>query len=92
VSPEHCFDQALGDLFVARGAGNYLASAIALVVKAVSDTSAGRLANMTKENVIMTVERLRTRIPMLDYSHDHMKIRIVAGIYPLRTGRVELIT
>ena len=26
VSPVHCFDEALGDLFVARGAGNYLTS------------------------------------------------------------------
>jgi len=24
VSPEHCFDEAQGDFFVARGAGNYL--------------------------------------------------------------------
>ncbi|SFM73025.1 carbonic anhydrase [Nitrosomonas communis] len=142
VSPEHCFDEALGDLFVARGAGNYLtndniatleyavavlntplimvlghegcgavqaaidavdhhrdfpghiqllASAIAPAVRAVSDTSAGRLANVTKENIIMTVERLRTKTPVLDYFHDQKKIRIVGGIYHLRTGRVELV-
>ncbi|MEK7779114.1 MAG: carbonic anhydrase [Pseudomonadota bacterium] len=24
VSPEHCFDEAHGDLFIVRGAGNYL--------------------------------------------------------------------
>lgn len=142
VSPEHCFDEALGDLFVARGAGNYLtndniatleyavavlntplimvlghegcgavqaaieavdhhrdfpghiqllASAIAPAVRAVSDTSAGRLVNVTKENVIMTVERLRTKTPVLDYFHDQKKIRIVGGIYHLSTGKVELI-
>lgn len=142
VSPEHCFDEALGDLFVARGAGNYLtndniatleysvavlntplimvlghegcgavqaaidavdhyrdfpghiqlmASAIAPAVRAVSDTSVGRLVNVTKENIIMTVERLRTKTPVLDYFHDQKKIRIVGGLYHLSTGRVELI-
>lgn len=142
VSPEHCFDEALGDLFVARGAGNYLtndniatleyavavlntplimvlghescgavqaaieavdhykdfpghiqlmASAIAPAVRAVTDTSAGRLANVTKANVIMTVERLRTKTPVLDYYHDQKKIRIVGGLYHLSTGKVELI-
>lgn len=39
----------------------------------------------------MTVERLRTKTPVLDYYHDHKKIRIVGGIYHLRTGKVEII-
>jgi carbonic anhydrase len=142
VSPEHCFDEALGDLFVARVAGNYLthdnlatleysvavlktplimvlghescgavkaaidavdhhqdfpghiqllASAIAPAVRAVSDTSSSRLVNVIKANVIMTVERLRTKTPILDYYHDRKKIRIVGGFYHLKTGRVELI-
>ncbi|QOJ24049.1 MAG: carbonic anhydrase [Gammaproteobacteria bacterium] len=142
VSPEHCFDEALGDLFVARGAGNYLtndniatieysvavlntplimvlghescgavkaaveavdhhkdfpghiqllASAIAPAVRAVNDTSSSRLINVTKMNVIMTVERLRTKTPVLDYYHDQKKIRIVGGIYHLDSGKVELI-
>jgi len=142
VSPEHCFDEAQGDLFVARGAGNYLtndnvatleysvvvlntplimvlghescgavkaaldavdhhkdfpghiqllASAIAPAVRAVNDTSSSRLTNVTKMNVIMTVERLRTKTPVLDFYHDHKRIRIVGGIYHLNTGKVELI-
>jgi carbonic anhydrase len=91
VNPEHCFDKALGDLYVARGARNYLARAIAPAVRTVSNTSAGRLANLTKENIIMTVERLRTRIPVLNYYHDQKKTRNVAGIYHLTTGRVELV-
>ncbi len=142
VSPEHCFDEALGDLFVARGAGNYLnndniatieysvavlntplimvlghescgavraavdavdhhkdfpghiqllASAIAPAVRATTDTSSNRLMNVTKMNVIMTVERLRTKTPVLDYFHDQKKIRIVGGIYHLETGKVELV-
>lgn len=143
VSPEHCFDEAQGDLFVARGAGNYLtndniatieysvavlntplimvlghegcgavkaamdavdyhkdfpgyiqllASAIAPAVRAVNDTSSSRLINVTKMNVIMTVERLRSKTPVLDFYHDHMRIRIVGGIYHLDSGKVELIT
>ncbi|MEK7791868.1 MAG: carbonic anhydrase [Pseudomonadota bacterium] len=142
VSPEHCFDEAQGDLFVARGAGNYLtndnvatleysvavlntplimvlghescgavkaaidavdhhkdfpghiqllASAIAPAVRAVNDTSSDRLLNVTKKNIIMTVERLRTKTPILDYYHDQRKIRIVGGLYHLDTGKVELI-
>lgn len=142
VSPEHCFDEAQGDLFVARGAGNYLtndniatieysvavlntplimvlghescgavkaaidavdhhrdfpghiqllASAIAPAVRAVNDKSSSRLMNITRMNVTMTVERLRTKTPILDFYHDHKRIRIVGGIYHLDTGKVELI-
>jgi carbonic anhydrase len=142
VSPEHCFDESHGDLFVARGAGNYitndniatieysvavlntplimvlghescgavkaaieavdhhkdfpghiqlLASAIAPAVRAVSDNSSSRLINVTKKNVIMTVERLRNKTPILDYYHDQKRIRVVGGLYHLDTGRVELI-
>lgn len=148
VSPEHCFDEALGDLFVARGAGNYLtndnlatleysvavlntplimvlghescgavkaaidavdhhrdfpghiqllASAIAPAVRKVNetakvvDTTQDRLIQVTKQNVIMTVERLRNKTPILDYYHDRKKLKIVGGIYHLDNGRVELI-
>lgn len=142
VSPEHCFDEALGDLFVARGAGNYLtndniatieysvvvlntplimvlghescgavkaavdavdhhkdfpghiqllASAIAPAVRSVNDKSSGRLMDITRMNVIMTVERLRNKTPVLDFYHDHKRIRIVGGIYHLHTGKVELV-
>ena len=142
VSPEHCFDESHGDLFVSRGAGNYitndniatieysvavlntplimvlghescgavkaaieavdhhkdfpghiqlLSSAIAPAVRAVSDNSISRLTNVTKKNVIMTVERLRNKTPILDYYHDQKRIRVVGGLYHLDTGRVELI-
>ena len=142
VSPEHCFDEAHGDLFVARGAGNYLtndniatieysvvvlntplimvlghescgavkaavdavdhhrdfpghiqllASAIAPAVRSVNDKSSSRLIDITRMNVIMTVERLRNKTPILDFYHDHKRIRIVGGIYHLDTGKVELI-
>lgn len=142
VSPEHCFDESLGDLFVVRTAGNYLtshivasieyavavlktplimvvghescgavkaaieavdthkdfpghiqlmASAIAPAVRAVHDTSSSRLLNVTKANVIQNVERLRVKTPVIDAYHDEKKIRIVGGIYHLKTGVVEII-
>jgi carbonic anhydrase len=142
VSPEHCFDEAQGDLFVARGAGNYLtndniatieyavavlntplimvlghescgavkaavdavdqnrhfpghiqllASAIAPAVRAVNDRSSSRLINITRMNVITTVERLREKTPILDFYHEEGRLRIVGGIYHLNTGKVELI-
>ena len=142
VSPEHCFDESLGDLFVIRTAGNYLtsdivasieysvavlktplimvlghescgavkasieavdahkdfpghiqlmASAIAPAVRAVNDTSSNRLLNVTKANVIKNVERLRVKTPVIDAYHDEKKIRIVGGIYHLKTGVVEII-
>lgn len=68
-----------------------LASAIAPAVRSVNDKSSSRLINITRMNVIMTVERLRSKTPVLDSYHDHKKIRIVGGIYHLDTGKVELI-
>ncbi|SFL24101.1 carbonic anhydrase [Nitrosomonas aestuarii] len=142
VSPEHCFDETQGDLFVARNAGNYLthdniatleyavavlhtplimvlghescgavqaaieavdhykdfpghiqllASSIAPAVRSVNDTSSTRLVNVTKRNIVLTVERLRTKSPVLDFYHDNKKILIVGGLYHLDTGEVELI-
>ncbi len=142
VSPEHCFDEAHGDLFIVRGAGNYLtndniasieyavavlktplimvlghescgavkaaieavdthknfpghiqllASAIAPAVRAVSDTSSSRLINVTKANIIRNVESLRVKTPIIDSYHDKKKIRVVGGLYHLKTGIVEII-
>ncbi|GKS69136.1 carbonic anhydrase [Nitrosomonas sp. PY1] len=142
VSPEHCFDAEPGDLFVVRGAGNYLtndnvasieyavevlktplimvlghescgavkaaveavdshknfpghiqllASAIAPAVRRVSDTSRSRLINVTKANVIRNVEALRLKTPVIDSYHDEKKVRVVGGIYHLKTGVVEII-
>ena len=54
-------------------------------------TPSSRLINVTKMSVIMTVERLRSKTPILDFYHDHKRIRIVGGIYHLNSGKVELI-
>lgn len=142
VSPEHCFDEGHGDLFVVRLAGNYvtpdnvgtieysvavlktplimvlghegcgavdaaisavdkhtdfpghiqlMASAIAPAVRSVNDRSGDRFINVVKRNVIMNVERLRTKTPVLDLYNDEGKIRIVGGIYHLKTGKIELV-
>ena len=142
VSPEHCFDEDHGDLFVVRLAGNYvtpdnvgtieysiamlntplimvlghegcgaveaaisavdkhtdfpghiqlMASAIAPAVREVNDKSGDRSINVVKRNVIMNVEKLRTKTPVIDFYNDQRKIRIIGGIYHLKTGKVELV-
>ena len=53
-----------------------LGNVIAPAVKAVSDTFSNRLMNVTRMNVIMTVERLRDKTPVLDFYHDQKRIRI----------------
>ena len=68
-----------------------LASAIAPAVRAVSDTSSSRLINVTKANIIRNVESLRVKTPIIDSYHDEKKIRVVGGLYHLKTGIVEVI-
>ena len=142
VSPEHCFDEDHGDLFVVRLAGNYvtpdnvgtieysvailktplivvlghegcgaveaaissvdkhtdfpghiqlMASAIAPAVRAVNDKSGDRSINVVKRNIIMNVEKLRTKTPVIDLYNEQGKVRVVGAIYHLKTGKVELV-
>lgn len=65
-------------------------STIAPAVRAVSDKSSNRLMNVTRMNVIMTVERLRNKTSVLDFYHEQKRIRIVGGVYHLDSGKGEL--
>jgi carbonic anhydrase len=49
------------------------------------------LANATRRNVILNVEKLKAAAPILGAAVDDKKIRVVGGIYRLATGRVELV-
>lgn len=142
ISPEFCFDEQRGDLFVARVAGNYLttdfvatleygaavlqaslimvlghencgavkaaidaveknrqfpghiqsmASALAPVVRAVKSMPGEHVGNVVKMNVIRTVEKLRSQPPLLSRLAADGKIRVVGGVYNLKTGRVDLV-
>jgi carbonic anhydrase len=67
-----------------------LVSAIAPAVNAVQGQSGDLLANATRENVSMNMEKLKTAPPILKSAFDDKKIRVVGGIYNLKTGRVDL--
>jgi carbonic anhydrase len=49
------------------------------------------LANAIRDNVAMNVAKLKTSTPILQSFVNQNKLRIVGGIYGLKTGRVELV-
>ena len=69
-----------------------LVSALSPAVKAILDQPGDLLANATRRNVSMNVDKLRSAMPILKSFNDDKKIRVVGGIYRLRTGRVDLLT
>ena len=68
-----------------------LVSALSPAVKAILDQPGDLLANATRRNVSMNVDKLRSAMPILKSFNDDKKIRVVGGIYRLRTGRVDLL-
>ncbi len=142
VSPEFCFDEQRGDLFVARVAGNYLtpdfiatleysaailhtplimvlghescgaakaaidavekhqqfpghiqllASALAPAVRAAKSMPGDNYENAIRMNVILNVERLKQKTPIITQIAKAKELKIVGGIYSLKTGKVELV-
>ncbi len=142
VSPEFCFDEQHGDLFVARVAGNYitpdfiatleysaailhtplimvmghescgaakaaidavqqhqqfpghiqlLASALAPAVRAAKNMPGDLYENAIRMNVALNVERLKQKTPIINQLHSAKKVKIVGGIYSLKTGEVKLV-
>ncbi len=142
VSPEFCFDEQRGDLFVARVAGNYLttdfvatleyavailhtplimvlghescgavgaainavdkhqqfpghiqsmATALVPAVRAAKNMPGKRFDNVVKMNVILTVAKLKNSEPILSHMVEHKNIRVVGGVYSLKTGKVDLV-
>jgi carbonic anhydrase len=68
-----------------------LVSAIAPAVNAAQGQAGDLLANATRENVRINVEKLKTASPILKSAFDDKNIRVVGGIYALKAGRVELL-
>lgn len=142
VSPEFCFDEQHGDLFVARVAGNYLttdfiatleysaailhtplimvmghescgaakaaidavkqhqqfpghmqslASALAPAVRAAEKMPGDLYQNAIRMNVVLNVERLKQKTPIINKLVSSKEIKIVGGMYSLKTGKVELV-
>jgi carbonic anhydrase len=69
-----------------------LVEAIAPSVKAVQDEPGDMLANAIRRNVILNVEKLKNAAPILKSFADEKKIRVIGGIYRLKSGRVDLLT
>lgn len=144
VSPELCFDEAQGDLFVTRLAGNYVTNdmlasleyavvilksplimvlghtgcgAVSAAVSAAESQAEipGHIQNIvtaimpavraaaaqphegdllraaTKENIKQNVQRLTEATPIIRQAVREGRVKVVGGLYELKTGRVELL-
>ena len=68
-----------------------LVAAIAPSVKAAAQQSGNALENAIRQNVIDNVAKLKSAAPLLNAAVDQGKLKVVGGIYRLRTGTVELL-
>ncbi len=68
-----------------------LVAAIAPAVKAGEGMPGDPLANAIQQNVILTVQKLKTAPPILSSFVEQAKLRIVGAIYRLADGHVELL-
>jgi carbonic anhydrase len=68
-----------------------LVAAIKPAVDAVQGQGGDLLANATRRNVTLNVERLKSATPILSAFANDNKIRLVGGVYELKTGRVQLL-
>lgn len=68
-----------------------LVAAIAPAVKASEGKAGDPLANAIRENVILTVQKLKSATPIIKAAVDQGKVRIVGATYRLADGHVELV-
>lgn len=68
-----------------------LVAAIKPAVDAVQGQPGDMLANAIRRNVALNVDKLKTTAPILNAAVDGKKIRVVGGIYELKSGRVEML-
>ena len=69
-----------------------LVAALAPAVKAAQGGAGDLLANATAQNVMLNAEKLRTTAPILKSFVDDKKVRVVGGVYELKSGQVRLLT
>ena len=69
-----------------------LVHALTPAVQTAQQQPGNLLANAIRSNVAMNVDRLKTTAPILQAAVDDKKLRLVGGIYELKTGRVELLS
>jgi carbonic anhydrase len=68
-----------------------LVAALAPAVKAALDQPGDTLDNAIKQNVVLTVDKLKTATPILSDAVEQKKLRIVGAVYDLADGRVTLV-
>ncbi len=68
-----------------------LVTALTPAVKAAQGTPGDLLANAIRRNVTINVEKVKDAAPILKSFVDNKKIRVVGGLYALRTGQVEIL-
>jgi carbonic anhydrase len=67
-----------------------LVDALRPAVEAVQGKPGDMLANAIRSNVMLNVDKLMNAAPILKAAADDKKIRVVGGVYELKTGRVQL--
>jgi carbonic anhydrase len=67
-----------------------LVAALKPAVDAVQGQGGDMLGNATRRNVILNVDRLKNAAPILSAFAGDNRIRVVGGIYELRSGQVRL--
>jgi carbonic anhydrase len=68
-----------------------LVTALAPSVKAVTEQPGNALDNAIRQNVVDNVAKLKAAPPILSAAAEQNKVRIVGGIYRLKTGQVDMV-
>jgi carbonic anhydrase len=68
-----------------------LTEALTPAVQAAGNQPGDLLTNAIKQNVVLTVQKLQTAEPILSEAVNQKKLKVVGGVYNLKTGKVELV-
>jgi len=68
-----------------------LVEALRPAVEAVQGRPGDVLVNAIRRNVMLNVDKLKNEAPILNAAADAKKIRVVGGVYELKTGKVRLV-
>jgi carbonic anhydrase len=68
-----------------------LVAGLAAAVKTASQQPGNLLGNAIRQNVIDTVEKLKSATPILSAAVEQRKLKVAGGIYRLRDGQVDMV-
>ena len=68
-----------------------LVDALRPAVEAVRGKPGDMIANAIRSNVTLNIDKLRNAAPILKAAAEQKKIRVVGGVYELKTGKVQLV-